>query len=433
MVKKRSPISFLLARSGGLQWIGIFLGVVCMVLIVLFGELHKETATIKVGILHSLTGTLAISEQPVVNATLLAIEEINQNGGLLGQKIEPIVVDGKSSNLEFARGAQRLISEAGVVTVFGCWTSASRKTVKPIFEQYQHLLIYPLQYEGLEESPNIVYTGATPNQQIIPAVKWAFENLGQKFYLVGSDYVFPRAANTIIKSQLKALKAVVTGESYLPLGSKRVNKIVREISETKPDVILNTINGDTNIAFFRELRRAGITPQQIPTISFSIGETELQSLDIRQMVGDYAAWNYFQSVDSPVNQQFVQNYRQKYGLNQVVNDPMESAYFGVYLWAQAVQKAQSAKVQHIRSAIVRQSRLSPGGVVYIDSQNQHTWKTVRIGQIAGNGQFTIKWSSERPIPPTPYPIFRSKEAWQIYLNNLYQEWGYNWANVNKEP
>ncbi|MEA5549847.1 urea ABC transporter substrate-binding protein [Anabaena cylindrica UHCC 0172] len=385
---------------------------------------------IKVGILHSLTGTMAISEKSVVDATLLAIEEINAQGGILGRKIQPIIVDGQSNWNTFAKQAKNLITKEKVVTVFGCWTSASRKTVKPIFEIYNHLLIYPVQYEGLEESPNIVYTGAAPNQQIIPAVKWSFDNLGKRFFLVGSDYIFPRTANAIIKDQVTALKGEILGEEYILLGSNQVDNVIAKILKTQPDIILNTINGDSNIAFFKALRQAGISSDIIPTISFSIAEEELKSLPNKDVVGDYAVWNYFQNINNSKNSEFIQNFKKKYGENRVTSDPIEAGYFGVYLWAQAVKAAGIDEVNIIREYIKDQSFKAPEGVVYIDANNQHTWKTVRVGKIQSDGQFKIVWNSGKPIRPIPYPISRSKADWEIFINNLYQGWNRNWANPN---
>jgi len=397
-------------------------------------QLHNET--IKVGILHSQTGTMKISEKPVIDATLLAIEEINSQGGVLGRKIDPVVVDGKSDIDEFARAAEKLITQDKVLTVFGCWTSACRKTVKPIFEEYDNLLIYPVQYEGLEQSPNIVYTGAAPNQQIIPAVKWAFDNIGQRFFLVGSDYVFPRTANEIIKDQVIGLQGEIVGEEYLILGSEKVEDIVDRIAATQPDVILNTINGSSNVAFFKALREAGIAPEKIPTISFSIAEEELRSMkilgmEISDMVGDYAAWNYFQSIETPENQNFVAKFKQKYGQERVTNDPIEAGYFGVYLWAQAVEKAGTFNLNTIQENIKDRSFDAPEGVVYLDPETQHTWKYVRIGKIRNDGQFEIVWSSGKPIRPVPYPISRSKAEWEDFLNNLYLSWNKKWANEVK--
>jgi urea transport system substrate-binding protein len=371
---------------------------------------------------------MAISEKSVADATLLAIEQINDEGGLLGRRIEPVVADGRSDWRRFADEANRLIAEEKVSVVFGCWTSASRKTVKPVFEKHNHLLFYPVQYEGLEQSPNIVYTGAAPNQQIIPAVKWCFDHLGTKFFLVGSDYVFPRTANAIIRDQLGAIRGQVLGEEYVVLGSTDVEAIVRRISESRPDVILNTINGDTNVAFFKMLRGAGVTPDRIPTMSFSIAEDELRTLGGRHMVGDYACWNYFQSVDTEQNERFVKSFRERYGADRVTDDPMEAAYFGVHLWAQAVREAGTDDVQEVRKAIPNQTFQAPEGIVYIDAENNHTWKTVRIGKIREEGQFEIVWSSQQPVRPVPYPVYRSASEWQAFLSRLYQGWGGKWAN-----
>lgn len=383
---------------------------------------------IKVGILHSLTGTMAISEKSVADATLMAIEEINAQGGLLGKTLRPIIVDGRSDWPTFAREAERLIVEEKVSVVFGCWTSASRKTVKPVFEKYNHLLFYPVQYEGLEQSPNIVYTGAAPNQQIIPAVKWSFDNLGKRFFLVSSDYVFPRSANAIIKDQVAALKGEIVGEEYILLGSRDVKGVVDRIVQAKPTVILNTINGDTNVAFFSELRRAGITPDRIPTMSFSIAEDELRSMNVKELVGDYASWNYFQSQTNPENLEFVKRLKAKLGQDHVADDPMEAGYFGVHIWAQAVKAAGSASVEAVRIAIPNQSYNAPEGTVYIDAENNHTWKVVRIGKIGIDGQFSIVWDSQKPVRPVPYPIYRTKAEWEKFLSDLYTGWKQHWAN-----
>lgn len=384
---------------------------------------------VKVGILHSLTGTMAFSETAVVDATLFAIEEINARGGLLGgRRIVPVVADGRSDWPTFAAEAERLITREAVSVVFGCWTSASRKTVRPVFEKHGHLLFYPVQYEGLETSPAIVYTGAAPNQQIIPAVKWAMDKLGTRFYLVGSDYVFPRTANAIIKDQVAALRGAVVGEDYLLLGATDMDAVVARIAAAKPDVILNTINGDSNIAFFRALRAAGITAAAIPTISFSIAEGELQTMTVAELAGDYAAWNYFQSVDTPENRGFVERFRARFGAGRVTSDPMEAAYLGVHLWAQAVEKAGRTDPQAVREAAGNQSFPAPEGVVVLDPETRHTWKGVRIGRIRTDGQFDVVWDSGKPIRPVPYPVYRSKADWDHFLDGLYTGWNGHWAN-----
>ena len=387
---------------------------------------------VQVGVLHSFTGPMAASERAVADATLLAIEEVNRKGGLLGREVEPVIADGESDEKVFAREAERLITSADVSTLFGCWTSASRKAVRSVVERLDHLLVYPVQYEGLELSPNILYVGAAPNQQIVPAVKWSFDHLGERMFIVGSDYVFPRMAAELIKDQVAALRGEIVGEEYLPLGSMNVKAVVDRIVRTRPDVVLNTINGATNAAFFGELRRAGILPSELPTMSFSVAEVELRDLNLTRMEGEYAAWNYFQSVETPENREFVARFRERYGEDRVVSDPMEAAYVGVHLWAQAVRDAGSFEPRKIRGALADQSYPAPGGMVYVDRFSRHVWKTVRIGRIRRNGQFEIVWSSERPVRPIPFPAYRSPPEWESLLLKFYRGWGNHWSNQEKE-
>jgi urea transport system substrate-binding protein len=397
---------------------------------------HEQTRLaepIPVGILHSLTGTMAISERGVVAATRLAIDEINAAGGLLGRPVQTIVRNGASDWATFAREAESLILDAGVQVIFGCWTSASRKTVKPVFEEHNHLLFYPVQYEGLELSPNIVYTGAAPNQQIIPAVKWAMDNLGRRFFLVGSDYVFPHAANAIMRDQIRSLRGSVVGEHYVLLGRTEVEPVVEAIAASRPDVILNTLNGDSNLAFFKALRARGLTPDQIPTISFSIAEAELKSMGSADFAGDYAAWNYFQSLPGASNRRFVAAYQARYGTDQVVTDPMEAAYLGVYLWAEAVKRSGRTDPVAVRRALPGLSITAPGGAVSLDGQSQHLWKSVRIGRIQADGQFEIVWDSAKPVRPLPYPGYRSPAEWEDFLTGLHRRWQGHWANPGAEP
>ncbi len=369
-----------------------------------------------VGVLHSLVGTMAYSESPVVDATLLAIDEINRRGGLLGRRIEAIVADGKSDGATFAREAECLLGESKVSALFGCWMSAHRKQVLPIVEKYDGLLIYPVQYEGLESSPNIFYLGAAPNQQIIPAIRWAFGFLNcRRLFMVGSDYIFPRTANQIVRDQANRIGAKIAGEFYIPSGCLEVRDLVSTIAAADPDLIVNTINGDSNVAFFRSLRAAGITPAKIPTLSFSIGENELRNLDI---CGDYAAWNYFQTIERHENRVFVESFRSRYGPQRVTSDPMEAAYVGVNLWAQAVVEADTYSPADIRAALRHQSFNAPEGLVHIDPDNQHTWKTIRIGKVREDGQFEVIYSSENPIRPEPYPDTRSARDWNLFIDAL---------------
>ncbi len=378
---------------------------------------------IKVGILHSLSGTMAISETTVKEAELLAIKEINEAGGVLGKQIEPIIEDGASDWPTFAEKAEKLIDRDQVTTIFGCWTSASRKAVKDVFESKDHMLWYPVQYEGQECSRNIFYTGAAPNQQIEPAVDWLLENKGKKFFLVGSDYVFPRTANTIIKEQLKAKGGETVGEDYLPLGSTEVTPIITKIKQALPDggVIFNSLNGDSNVAFFKQLQGAGLGPDRYPVMSVSIAEEEVRQIGKEFLVGQYAAWNYFMTVDTPANQKFVEAFKAEYGPDRVTNDPMEAAYIMVYLWKQAVEKAKTADdLNKVRAAAIGQELDAPEGKVKM-YPNHHISKTVRIGKVRDDGLFDIVWTSDGPVAPI---------TWNQYVPAT-KGYACDWTDPNK--
>jgi len=376
---------------------------------------------------------MVLSEGAVADATLLAIEEINQRGGIRGKKLEAFVCDCRSDEPTFAREAERLITQEKVRTLFGCWTSASRKELHPVLERHDHLLVYPVQYEGLEQSPYVVYTGATPNQQMLPAVRWAFDSLGaRRFFLLGWDSVYSHAAHAVIREELAALGGQIAGEEYLLPASPEVSGVVRRILETQPDVILNTVVGDRNIPLCRTLRTTGATPGKLPTIYFSVGEVELRHFADREIVGDYAAWNYFQSLDRPQNKRFVNRFRQRYGPQRVLSDPMEAAYLGVHLWAQAAESAGGDDARAIREALRNQSFDAPGGVVRVDPDNQHTWKTARIGRVVEGGQFDLIWASETVIRPIPFPHSRPAAAWHVLLADLFQRWDGHWSNPHAE-
>jgi len=381
-----------------------------------------------VGILHSLSGPMAISETSMVDAEVLALEEINEAGGLLGRPVRWVIADGASDWPTFARKAQELIQDEKVDVIFGCWTSASRKTVLPVVEAADHLLVYPMAYEGLEQSPNVIYVGAAPNQQIIPAVQWASSSLeARRFLLVGSDYIWPRCVNAIAGDQIRGLGAEIVGELYIPFGSDQVDPLVQAIVQAKPDVVLSAVVGDSAVAFFRRLRQAGIRSEDVPVISFSIAEDELQTMPRGDMVGDYAAWNYFQSIESPANQTFLQNFKARYGNQRTTSAVAESAYNGVRLWAQAVRESGTAEVVQVRSSLRSQSMLAPEGVVSIDRQTNHAWLPVRIGQILPDGQFEIVWDSQRAVRPVPFPLTRSRADWEQFVRDLYQSWGRRWS------
>ncbi|MBT8341253.1 MAG: urea ABC transporter substrate-binding protein [Desulfatitalea sp.] len=393
-------------------------------------ENKKSSNIIRVGVLHSLTGTMAISERHVKNATLLAIEHINRRGGIDGRHIDPVIADGRSDWPTFAVEAERLIRHEKVSAIFGCWTTASRKTIKPIIEKYNHLLFYSVQYEGLENSPNIIYTGAAPNQQIIPAVRWACEHVGRRFYLVGSEYIFPRAANEIIKAEAALLGARIVGETYLKLGATQTQHVIEQIKTTKPDVIFNTINGGTNREFFRDLSYAGITADTTAVISFSIAEKEVEVIGAKIAEGHFACWSYFQSIDTVKNRQWVRAYKAKYGASATISDAMVAAYSSVLFWAQAVKEAGTDTPKKVLQTLKGRSIDTAEGEITIDLENNHTWRHARIGRLMENGQFEIVWQSEERIRPQPYPVFRSQDQWEEFLHTYYQSWGENWEKVD---
>ncbi len=368
-----------------------------------------DAAPIKVGVLHSLSGTMAISETSLRDVELMAIEEINAAGGVLGRKVQPIVEDGASDWPTFAEKSKKLLLSDKVCSVFGCWTSASRKAVLPVFEKNNGLLWYPVQYEGEECSHNVFYTGAAPNQQIEPAVSWLLKNRGKKFYLLGSDYVFPRTANLVIKAQLRKEGGQLVGEEYTPLGHLEYSTVVNKIRSAKPDVVFSTINGDSNVAFYKQLKNAGISAKDIPVMAVSVAEDEMRGIGGSVAQGHYAAWNYFQSVNSPENKAFVAKFKKRFGANRVTDDPIEAAYFQVHLWAQAVRKAGSIEVNAIRQGALGQEFHAPEGMVKIDEKNQHTWKTVRIGQIRTDGQFDVVYSTPAPVAPIPWNVLLHKD------------------------
>lgn len=357
--------------------------------------------SVKVGILHSLSGTMSISEVAVHDAELLAIEEINENGGVLGRQIEPVIEDGASDWPTFAEKAEKLLTVDDVEVVFGGWTSASRKAMLPVFEGLDGLLFYPVQYEGLEASPNIFYTGATTNQQIVPALDYLKEQDQTRIYLVGSDYVFPRTANKIIKAYAEANDMEILGEDYLPLGETETATIVSKVLDAEPDAVFNTLNGDTNVAFFKELTAKGGTAETVPTISVSVAEEEVGGIGIENIEGHLVAWNYYQTTDTPENEEFVAAFKEEYGDDRVTADPIEAAYNGVYIWAAAAEEAGSFDVDAIKEAAKGLELDTPGGPLTVSDWNQHVFKTARIGVINSEGLIDEVWSSDEPIEPDP--------------------------------
>ncbi len=358
--------------------------------------------TVKVGVLQSLSGTMAISEVPLEDAELLAIDQLNAKGGVLGKKIVPVEEDGASDPAIFAQKATKLLQQDKVVTVFGGWTSASRKAMLPVFQRLHGLLWYPVQFEGNECSPNIMYSGAQPNQQALPALEWAEKQGYKKIFLVGSDYVYPRTANLILKKHIAHDGLTLSGEEYVPLGGTDFSSIIADIQKSQPDIIINTLNGDSNVSFFKQMAAAGMTPDKLPVMSFSIAEPEAKAMGPSLLAGSYTSWNYFQSLPGQTNADFVAAYKAKFGADSVVDDPMVHGYEDVMIWAAAAEKAGSFDPKKVRNAAISLGFMdSPLGQVKFDP-NQSMVQTGYIGELQPDGQFKIIWSSPEPIKPQPY-------------------------------
>jgi urea transport system substrate-binding protein len=387
----------------------------------------RSRAPIRVGILHSKTGPMAISEASMIDAEVLSLEELRDGGGLLGRPLEWVIADGRSDPVVFAREAERLMRDEHVDVIFGCWSSACRKSVKPVVEKENGLLVYPVAYEGMEQSPNIFYTGAAPNQVIIPTVTWSRNALGAKtYYLIGTDTIWPHAVHTIIKDQLKAIGGTVLGEDYLTFGSRDVDAAVEKAVKAKPDVILSTIEGDANLPFYKKIRSAGGEALKIPIISFPVTEDELRDLPAKDMINDYAVVNYFQSIDRPENQAFVKAFKARYGQDRPTSDTIASAYNSVKLWAQAVSDAEGPDAKLVRVTLPRQSLNAPEGVISIDRHSHHTWKPFYVGRIRSDGQVDIIYASTKPIRPMPFPFSRTRDEWDRFLEGIYKGWNGSW-------
>ncbi|APV50764.1 urea ABC transporter substrate-binding protein [Betaproteobacteria bacterium GR16-43] len=387
------------------------------------GTAYAQTGgTVKVGVLHSLSGTMAISETVLKDVALMAIEEINAKGGVLGKKLEADVVDPASNWPLFAEKARQLISQDKVVVTFGCWTSVSRKSVLPVFEELNGLLFYPVQYEGEELSKNVFYTGAAPNQQAIPAVEYLMSKDGggaKRWVLLGTDYVYPRTTNKILRAFLKS-KGVAEAdimEEYTPFGHSDYQTIIAKIkkfsSEGKKTAVVSTINGDSNVPFYKELGNQGLKATDVPVVAFSVGEEELRGVDTKPLVGHLAAWNYFMSIKGPENDSFKAKWaayakaKKLPGADKpLTNDPMEATYIGVYMWKQAVEKAKSFDTDKVIAAMAGQTFKAPSGITSkMDEKNHHLHKAVFIGEIKADGQFNVVWKTPGPVKAQPWSPF----------------------------
>lgn len=426
-------------KSGGqprsfppLSRISLLLGVLLLAgAVFTWQHLAGARPSVRVGVLHSLTGPLAINEKPLMEAIQLAVEEANVVDGIHGHRIETIVVDCRSDAAYCAEQAEHLIVREQVQALFGCWSSACRKAVKEVVEKHDHLLFYALRYEGMEQSPNIIYGGAVPNQLVMPAVHWGLVNLGnrkrtlpgtypentaKRVYLAGSDYVFSHVLTILIKDLLATHDAVVVGERHIPVGSADMDDLAADIVRQRPDLVLNTIAGTDNAAFFQALAKIGITADRLPVLSFSLTEVGLTTPDAIPMAGHYAARNYFQSIATPGNEVFVTRFRERYGQNAVIDSPSEASYINMRMWIQAALEAGAGDLDKVQRTILRQSLPAPEGVVALDPITQHAWKIARIGRAREDGQFDVVWDSGQPLEPEPFPTYRSREEWSQLLD-----------------
>ncbi|MFN4156420.1 MAG: urea ABC transporter substrate-binding protein [Paracoccaceae bacterium] len=380
------------------------------------GQAIAQDETIKVGVLHSLSGSMAISETTLKDVMLMLIAEQNAKGGVLGKQLEAVVVDPASDWPLFAEKARELMTVSNVDVMFGCWTSVSRKSVLPVIEELNGLLFYPVQYEGEESSKNVFYTGAAPNQQAIPATDYFLEELGvEKFALLGTDYVYPRTTNNILDSYLKS-KGIAESDifvNYTPFGHSDWSKIVADVvalgADGKKVGVISTINGDANIGFYKELAAAGISADDIPVVAFSVGEEELSGLDTSNLVGHLAAWNYFQSAESELNTEWIAKWKAFAGENRVFNDPMEAHVIGFNMWVQAVEKAGTTDVDAVRTAMYGLETPNLTGGIAKMLPNHHLTKPVLIGEIRADGQFDIV-SSTDPVPGDAWTDFLPESA-----------------------
>jgi urea transport system substrate-binding protein len=400
----------------------------------------SDTGPIKVGILHSLSGTMAISETSLKDVALMTIDEINDKGGLLGRKLEAVVVDPASNWPLFAEKARELLTKDKVAATFGCWTSVSRKSVLPVFEELNGLLFYPVQYEGEESSYNVFYTGAAPNQQAIPATEYLMSKEGgeaKRFVLLGTDYVYPRTTNKILRYflQSKGVAEADILEKYTPFGFTDYQTIVAEVKRFaagKRTAVISTINGDSNVPFYKELANQGVKAEDIPVVAFSVGEEELRGIDTAPLVGHLAAWNYFMSIDTPENKAFISHWKAyvaKHNLTggdkRVTNDPMEATYIGIHMWAQAVAQAGTTDVDAVRQAVAGQVVKAPTGLeIKMDEKNHHLHKPVIIGEVQANGQFQVVWKTPGAVRAMPWSPFVPDSAKKV------ADWTYPWMCGN---
>lgn len=401
----------------------LFLMIIFQAFFFLSDRIHlfqpKTPDPIKVGLIYSTTGPRAYKEVPVQEATLMAINEINLQGGLLGKKIVPIIKDAQSKWKVIRKEIEELIKDEQVEVIFGCGVPSIQYTIKDIFEHYNHLLINPFQYDGLVWSSHLIFTGTAINQQVAPALHYCFENFGNRFFFVGSDHILPHVIAIMVRDHIEAKQGQLLGEVFISIESGQVDESIAKIIEQKPDVILINILGDDNFLFFKKLREAGIEAKTTPVFSFNTTEIDLAYAEnIEDFIGHYSIWNYFQSIDSELNKKFINNFT-KISKGSVIDNAAESAYFSVYLWAKAVQELGHLSIDDLDYTFDNIRIQAPEGPVTLDAEGTAAWKYSRIGKIQPNRQFEIVWESNQPIRPIPYQLYRSQEEWHSIANQLH--------------
>jgi urea transport system substrate-binding protein len=373
-----------------------------------------EQGPIVIGLVLALTGPLATSEQALVAAVNLAVDEINQGGGLLGRRVELRIEDTRSIAAQTAAdAARRLIDGQHAVALFGCWTSGCRQAVRPVVEQRRHLLFYPMAHEGMERSAHIIYTGATPNQQVLPAADWAMQGFGKRVYLVGNDGLFPHRVNAMLRDFIQLAGGRVLGERYVPLGSADVAAVMADLQAQQPDLVLSTLSGDSNRTFFDALVAAAMT--DLPLLSFTAAEPEMRAYGGGRLDRHFTAWAYLQSLPGPANTAFLERLRALNGADTQASDPAVSAYVGVRLWATAVREVGSTQTEAVNANVLQQSVEAPHGFAAVDAQSRHLWRPLRIAQVRPDGQLAEVWQTARHIRPSPWPSFRSMDYWEAIV------------------
>lgn len=403
-------------------------GIVLFILISMFAFANTKNGNIKIALLYSRTGVMAASEIPVASMLKATIEEINKNGGIKNRKIEIIEYDGRSDSGEFEKAAKEAIDK-GAIALFGCWTSTSRKAVKKVVEEEKSILFYPVQYEGMESSPNIVYLGLSANQQINPTLNFIQSHFGNNIYLIGSDYIYPKVANFYIKELAKLTDLNIVGERYFKMDNKDFKAVVEDIKSKKPDAVINTINGESNGELFKELKKHSITSNDIPVFSLSLDESLSEKISKEfgedTLIGHYATCSYFDTMRKNKYNDLTNLVNKKLN-NKKITDAMFSIYLGVVLFRDALSKSDEITTQALLKNIKRASTNISDNIYYIDPQNGHTHKKAYIAKISKNSEFNTVWESGRIIAPKPYPDFHAEAFWDKALGDVYKNYGGSW-------